>query len=129
MDRWWEAMDMGPVDRLALRMLAEEGIARPMRAFDACRRYSMLVLQGLAMELVEDDNLYRRFMITDPGKMLATEIEANRVSRATAKRDARADYWQGHKRPKLRRRPRPLGRRGDRGRAEAVLHEEGKVDA
>lgn len=120
---------MGPVDRLALRMLAVEGVARPMRAFDACRRYSMLVLQGLAMELAEEDNLYRRFMITDPGKMLATEIEANRVSRATTKRDARADHWQGHQRPKLRRRPRPLGRRGDRGRAEGVLHEKGKVDA
>lgn len=117
------------MDRLALRMLAVEGVARPMRSFDACKRYSLLVMQGLAMELAEEDDLYRRFMLTEPGRILAAEIAANRVSRATVKRNARTDTWNGHQRPKLRRRNRPVGRRGDRSRPKSVLDEIGQVDA
>lgn len=119
----------GPVDKLALRMLAVEGIARPLRSFDACKRYAMLVLQGFAMELAEEDDLYRRFMITETGKVLAAEIEANRVTRYNVKRDTRSDRWQGHQRPVLQLRHRPVGRRGSRGRPHRRIHEERAVDA
>ncbi len=72
---------MGPVDSLALRMLAQEGIARPMRILDACRRYQLLVVQGLAIELAEEHYLFRRFMLTESGRKLAAEMAANRLPR------------------------------------------------